>query len=138
VSPIRASQRDKYPADWPAVRARILARADGCCEFPLANGTRCNAPDGALVFRAHRDPERWRPPHGGDCGGADPDAYGVKIVLTIAHLNHHIADCRDENLKAGCQLHHLRHDKHEHARNAAATRRVKKNNRDLFGERATT
>jgi hypothetical protein len=34
----------------------------------------------------------------------------VKVVLTVAHLNHDPADCRDENLRAGCQLHHLRYD----------------------------
>lgn len=130
--PIRASERARYPKDWPAIRARILARAEGRCEFLMANGARCDAPDLELVFRDRQNPEYWRFPHGGDCGEADPDCYGVKIVLTVAHLNHQPEDCRDENLRAGCQLHHLRHDKAHHQQNAAWTRRAHKRNGELF------
>jgi hypothetical protein len=132
MSPIRASEKDKYAKDWPAVRARILTRAEGRCEFLCVDGRRCNAPDLELVFRSKRNPEIWRSPHGGDCGEADPDCYGVKVVLTVAHLNHDPSDNRDENLKVGCQLHHLRHDSKHHQANAAATRRAKKNNAELF------
>lgn len=134
MSPIRASERAKYPADWPAIRARILARADGRCEFTCADGRRCNAPDRELIFRLRRDLEAWRSPTGADCGEGDPDYRGVVVVLTVAHLNHDPADCRDENLRAGCQLHHLRHDVTHHRRNAAATRRAHKRNGDLFPE----
>lgn len=132
VSPIRPSERHRYPPEWPAIRARILTRADGRCEFLCADGSRCNAPDLELIFRDKANLERWRTPHGGDCGGVDPDARGVKVVLTIAHLNHQPEDCRDENLKAGCQLHHLRHDAKQHQANAAWTRRAQKNNQELF------
>lgn len=38
------------------------------------------------------------------------NSRGSKVVLTIAHLNHNPADCRDENLRALCQLHHNRYD----------------------------
>jgi hypothetical protein len=31
-----------------------------------------------------------------------------------------------------CQLHHLRLDKHQHRRNAATSRRARKNNLELF------
>jgi hypothetical protein len=129
--PIRASERERYPKDWRTIRARILARADGRCEFLMADGTRCDAPDLELVFRDRRNPEVWRRPHGGDCGETDLECYGVKVVLTIAHLNHEPEDCRDDNLKAGCQLHHLRYDAAHHQRNASQTRRHKKQNRDL-------
>lgn len=132
MSPIRESEKDKYPKDWQAIRARILVRAEGCCEFLNADGRRCNAPDLELVFRLKRNPEIWRTPHGGDCGEADPDCYGVKVVLTVAHLNHDPSDNRDENLRAGCQLHHLRYDVAHHQANARSTRRSKKNNRELF------
>lgn len=131
MSPIRSSERARYPKDWPAIRQRILARADHRCEFTRADGTRCNAPDRELVFRARRDPEWWRFPHGGDCGEPDRDAYGVLVVLTIAHLDHQPENCADDNLKAGCQLHHLRHDEQHHAKNARRTRRAAKGNREL-------
>jgi 5-methylcytosine-specific restriction endonuclease McrA len=39
----------------------------------------------------------------------------VKIVLTVAHLNHDITDNRPENLRALCQRCHLTHDKEQHA-----------------------
>lgn len=34
----------------------------------------------------------------------------VRIVLTVAHLNHKPEDCADENLKAGCQRCHNIYD----------------------------
>jgi hypothetical protein len=58
-------------------------------------------------------------------------ANGV-VMLTVAHLNHQPEDCRDENLKAMCQRCHLRYDTDHHQRNAAATRRAKKRNGELF------
>ena len=39
----------------------------------------------------------------------------VRIVLTIAHLNHVSGDDRPENLKALCQWCHLNFDKYHHA-----------------------
>lgn len=53
-------------------------------------------------------------------------------MLTVAHLNHQPADCRDENLKAMCQRCHLRYDRDLHVMNSARTRRSKKNNGELF------
>jgi hypothetical protein len=32
VSPIRASERARYPADWPAISLRIRDRSGGRCE----------------------------------------------------------------------------------------------------------
>jgi hypothetical protein len=124
--PIRASERDKYPDDWPAIRERILTRAERRCEFLMPDGRRCNAPDRALVWRAQEEPERWS-----HAMGVEP-GYAVLVVLTVAHLNHDPRDCRDENLRAGCQLHHLRHDAALHRRTAAATRRAAKQTGELF------
>jgi hypothetical protein len=133
MSPIRETERQRYPADWPAIRARILRRADGRCEFPLANGQRCNAPDLTLVYRSLTNLEDYVVVQSGD---TCPDgSYAIKVVLTVAHLNHEPEDCSDENLKAGCQLHHLRHDKAEHRKNASVTRRSQKNNGELFAEK---
>jgi hypothetical protein len=60
--------------------------------------------------------------------------YSVKIVLTIAHLDHVPEHCDDDNLKAMCQKCHLKYDAEHHAKNAAATRRARKAIGDLFGE----
>lgn len=43
------------------------------------------------------------------------------IVLAIAHLNHDPTDCREENLAARCQLHHLQWDRYLHSTHARAT-----------------
>lgn len=132
--PIRSSEKAKYPPDWPAIRARILERAGNCCEFTMKTGERCSAPHGELIFRWLEDLESWRWPNGNDCGEADPEYRGVVVVLTIAHLDHNPANCTDDNLRAGCQLHHLRYDQHHHQRNATWTRRDKKGNAELFPE----
>jgi hypothetical protein len=128
--PIRESEQAQYPKHWPTIRARILRRAEDRCEFECADGTRCNAPNYAIVFRNVVNLEDWVN------GDAERIAVGcwnpVKVVLTIAHLNHDPADCRDENLKAGCQLHHLRYDVDHHKKTAAATRRSQKQNGELF------
>ncbi|MCW3657580.1 hypothetical protein K6L27_05280 [Burkholderia cenocepacia] len=37
--PIKPENRGRYPANWPEIRARILARAGNCCEqCRVANG----------------------------------------------------------------------------------------------------
>jgi hypothetical protein len=56
----------------------------------------------------------------------------VKIVLTIAHLDHTPENCDPENLRAWCQRCHLRYDAAHHAETARETRRKKLNNLELF------
>lgn len=59
------------------------------------------------------------------------NGYDVRIVLTVAHLNHDPSDMREENLAALCQWCHLHHDRGHHAE-TRATR--KDQQRPLFGE----
>lgn len=99
--PIRPEMRDRYPRDWPAISRRVRhERAGDVCE---AEG--CGAVNGR--------------PH---------PITGSKVVLTTAHLNHDPADCRDGNLAAYCQYHHLAYDAEHHRQ----TRRSRKAARDLF------
>jgi hypothetical protein len=130
--PIKPENAAKYPPDWNAVRDRILVRADYRCEFERADGSRCNAHNGDLIGRSFEDREQWWPFETALNYMETTLWYPVKVVLTIAHLNHDPTDCRDENLKAGCQLHHLRYDSEHHQETAAATRRLKKSNGELF------
>lgn len=59
---------------------------------------------------------RWRDHFG--CVSSPPRFYHaerrVRIILTVAHLNHRPGDDRDENLKALCQWCHLNYDKLHH------------------------
>ena len=55
-----------------------------------------------------------------------------KVALTVAHLDHDPSNNAESNLRALCQRCHLRYDTAHHQRNAAQTRRAKKQNRELF------
>lgn len=107
MSPIRASERPRYPADWPVISLRI--RRD------------------RAAWRCECVGECGRGTHQGRCPNANGgNAYGTgsKVVLTVAHLNHTPEDCRDENLRAMCNGCHLHYDKDHHAETRAATRRA--------------
>ena len=58
----------------------------------------------------------------------------IKIVLTIAHLDHTPENCADENLRAWCQRHHLAYDAEHHKANAQATRRARCGTLELFSD----
>lgn len=104
--PIRPEQRALYPKDWKAISLRIRTeRAGGRCEF-------CRS---AINGQPH-------------------PVTGSKVVLTVAHLNHDPADCRDENLAAMCQKCHLTYDAGLHRQNAARTRRGRLAQIDLIDQ----
>ena len=110
--PIKPENRHRYPADWRAIRARVLARAGHRCEGspPYPD---CRAENGK--------------PH---------PVTGSTVVLTIAHLDHR-PETRDESLLwAWCQRCHLAYDADHHARTARATRRARWALGDLFEETA--
>lgn len=133
--PIKPENKARYPADWKMIRAAILERAGDKCE-------QCTAPNGMLICRGSNgtymleDGEVRDEDTGEYLGFAKGSEYPgqkfVKVVLTIAHMNHTPEDVRPENLKALCQLHHLRYDAEHHQKNAAETRRSRKAIGDLF------
>lgn len=105
MSPIRASEKERYPEDWPAISYHIkFNRAGGRCE--------CEG-------------ECGRGTHEGRCPNQHGQAaYGTgsKVILTTAHLNHTPEDCSDGNLRAMCQGCHLHYDRDHHAETRAATK----------------
>lgn len=133
--PIKPENRHRYPADWPAIRERILRRARWRCEHPG-----CDA--------LHRDVGYWlrdrfvpMPRALRDAGYKRGDVVLcndrtelklIMIVLTIAHLDHQPENCDDDNLRALCQRHHLAHDAQHHKETAYATRRARAATPDLF------
>ncbi len=102
--PIRNSEKDRYPSDWPFISAAIRRdRAKWRCEC-----------DG----RCGRD-------HGGRCPnrhGQPSYITGKRVVLTTAHLDHTPENCDPSNLMAMCQGCHLAYDRDHHAETRAATR----------------
>lgn len=142
--PIKPENRHRYPADWHAIRERILQRAGHRCEHPGCLARQYSIgiwhrPDGG----AHQWAEQYEPPATyAEARTIAAEAWwevqhlgGDKltiIVLTIAHLDHQPENCDEDNLRALCQRHHLAHDHAHHQANAAATRRAGKAIGDLF------
>ena len=105
--PIKPENKSRYPSNWKEIRAQILERANNKCEF-------CGAENHSIVYREVKD----------RLGLDDPKK--VKIVLTIAHLDHVPENCDPSNLRALCQRCHLRYDAKHHAESAKRTRMEKK------------
>lgn len=134
--PIRPENKARYPADWPEISRRIRERDGNRCK-------RCKAQNGAFVARS-RDGESYMlldgavfdastgAPLGYAKGSEYPTARIIRIVLTVAHLDHRPENCADENLEALCQRCHLAYDAAEHAASRAATLRGRKASGDLF------
>ena len=142
MMPIKPENRHLYPGgsptsgEWMALRARILARAGHRCE-------RCKAPNRAVIACADNGETYMLATgavHDADDGAFRGLARGseypvktfVRIVLTIAHLDHDPRHNDDGNLAALCQRCHNRHDAPHRRRNAARTRRSRKAGGDLF------
>lgn len=115
----------RYPPNWKAISLRIRERDGNCCKW-------CGVANGAV---GARDVDGdWHDEADIGCMNSDCgiSLFGeeypkiIKIVLTVAHLNHDTTDNSDDNLAALCQLHHLRHDAQYHASNAKITRIKKK------------
>lgn len=106
MSPIRASEKARYPADWDEISHRIrFVRAKGRCE--------CLGECGRGTHGNLQCPNM----HGFEAYGT-----GSKVVLTTAHLDHTPENCEDANLKAMCQGCHLHYDRDHHAETRAATK----------------
>lgn len=118
--PIRPENRDRYPKDWAAISARIrFERAGNRCE-------ECGVPNHELGGRTPDGQwHRARPTGESALGLQWPEpgsewwcdgVHGVvrlrivRIVLTVAHLDHVPENCADDNLRAWCQRCHNRYD----------------------------
>ena len=121
--PVRPEQRGKYPKNWPAIRRAILERARHCCEWPG-----CLAPNYEWIRRNADDLADWLPADALIPVGL---AYRppVQIILTISHTDHDPQNNDPANLRALCQLHHLRHDAGHHATTRRETRALRSGQR---------
>lgn len=109
----------KYPEDWlTRIRPAVLERANNCCE-------ECKVENHAVGARDLSG--KWHSERSINCLNSDAGffLFGdkfpkiIKIVLTIAHLDHD-ADNKDikiERLRAWCQRCHLNYDRPRHIAN---------------------
>ena len=110
--PIRPDLRPFYrgPA-WRATRERIRERAKDRCEQcgkPNGETVETITGSGAMFWRSVGGP--WRDQAGRRARVARVQPRTIRVVLTVAHLNHIAGDDRDENLKCLCQWCHLNYD----------------------------
>ena len=125
----------KYPPNWKTeIRPAILQRANSCCEF-------CNVKNYSEGFRNKQghfyttefvieelesrgldmfEDELFH------CVQKDGKVKPIKIVLTVAHLDHNILNNEFSNLKSLCQKCHLDYDKEHHKKNSRETLKKKK------------
>lgn len=150
--PIKSENKAKYAQNWPEIREQILERAGHCCERCGVAEYSVGWRDKAGRFVPNRGSAtldasgrgKWL--HGEKLTYAEAREYAdhynccgkgrrqtddegrrwFVVVLTIAHLNHDPTDNRPENILAMCSRCHLRHDVGLHRRNAAATRRKRR------------
>jgi len=124
--PIKPEHRDRYPADWNEIRAKVLNRAGLRCELCgaehldwIARRRSCAAlwislgQFKPLIFpeRANQKPEDFLRP--------------VRVILTIAHLDPTYGSSDPKHLLALCQRCHLKIDAHVHSQARKLTREGK-------------
>jgi len=125
--PIRKDLLPLYKTpEYKAARERIVERAGNCCE-------QCGKPNGAHVetltaLRGRmywRGSGPWRDQDGkrvmigskrwwDDLAGRVLGVRLIRVVLTLAHLDHNPKHNTDGNLKLLCQFCHLNYDKLHH------------------------
>jgi hypothetical protein len=104
----------KYPINWKTeIRPAILKRAKNCCEG-------CGLENYSIQHSFKVNGETfWKFLEIGEWVFKDfPKA--IKVILTIAHLDHDINNNDYSNLKALCQLCHNRYDVNFRKQNRAA------------------
>lgn len=124
-----------YSPDWKTkIRPAIITRAFDHCEF-------CNVKNKALIVRGERNGKdiyqdtsgyiydaKTSEYLGGDYLGTVGNGLFIKVVLTVAHLDHDINNNDYANLKALCQRCHLRTDIEHHKETKRAKRALKQPN----------
>jgi len=123
--PIRPENRQRYPANWAFIRETILARAEHRCE-------QCQVRNHAIGYRDKGRFIELTDPVDIEVADCVDGFRVIKIVLTIAHLDHHPENCDPENLRALCQRCHLAYDQEHHREPARRTRRARRLTGDLF------
>lgn len=117
--PISPENKKLYPKNWPIIRQRILYASDHKCEFcGLRNHIIGYRDDNRNFVECNGNP-------GEIINTSEGDKKIMKVVLTIAHLDHDPTNNHRSNLKALCQQCHNRHD----AKHRAISRQQRKKGR---------
>lgn len=137
--PIRPENRARYPKEWPLISDGVRARAKNRCEWPG-----CGVQNGSVGYwrgdkfvktqpngdRRRRDREYPVPGTSITVGGVARRI--IRIILTVAHLDHTPENCDPANLKCWCQRHHNRYDAKMRTEGKLQRARALKASADLF------
>jgi len=106
--PISKENKLKYPKNWKQISLDVRAKAGNRCEF-------CDIENHSIGFRT-KDGEfiELQPSHQVDVYVKENNLKLIKIILTVAHLDHNPENNNPKNLKALCQKCHLNYDKEQH------------------------
>lgn len=128
--PIRPENKQHYPKDWKDISLQIRERAGHKCEWCGLANYALGGRDEHGVFR-HALPEgerllrlEWPKPNMMAMCDDGQIHRIVRIVLTVAHLDHIPENCKDENLVALCQRCHNRYDASMRQQGIKARRRA--------------
>lgn len=150
--PISTENMARYPGgsiksqQWQAIRAFIRARAGDCCEqCGIRNLTYGCRIDGKFTDLG-LDKEDAQIEYDfaiGICRMMSNDNADlsvlpkmIRIVCTVAHLDHSLTDHSAANLRFWCQQCHNRHDAKSRQVNASITRKHRSGQLELIGEAA--
>ncbi len=146
--PIKPENKARYPANWNTISEQIRERDNQKCCF-------CGVKNGASIIRLNKGGKHfYRYPESDNVYCAESGSWcttitkgynleigyfnsahakAVKIVLTVAHLDHTPENCDPSNLKSLCQRCHLKYDAAHHAQTRAQTKqKVADNQTSLF------
>lgn len=118
--PIKPENKNRYPANWKSeIVPRIRQRSGDRCE-------KCKVPNHAIILRGEYN---GKPAYQNDDGeifdaetsqhlgddyvgeiAKDDYSVAIRVVLTVAHLDHNPENCSDENLRHWCQRCHNQYD----------------------------
>lgn len=117
----------KYPPNWKTeIRPVVLLRAKNCCEECGIENYSVGYRDSTGEFKKCHN---WLYKE----SQYTPEGFKViKIVLTIAHIDHDITNNDPANLKALCQRCHLSLDRDQHRQSSRKTINKKKGLQELF------
>lgn len=135
--PIRPEDKARYPADWKEISLRVREEAGQKCEWcqkPNGQQIRCLSPGMWLDPEAlwWRDNMGWKVP--GERAPALTEGKVIKVILTVAHLDHQPENCKRGNLRALCQSCHLTYDAAHHAETRRKTKHENQTELPFDGE----
>lgn len=128
--PIKPENRNKYPADWDDISYRIrIVRAKNRCEVcgVVNHSIIHRMKDGSFRYasQAELDHVYARKIYSHSSLSESIKYHGfVRVVLTVAHLDHNPENCADDNLKAMCQKCHNSYDRSHRDRTIRESKNV--------------